>query len=48
MLVFFVAIDMTRVAILNERFPAGVLASGDVIRVVAPISSLLVRDLTGG
>jgi hypothetical protein len=48
MLVFFVAIDMTRVAIFNERFVAGALASGGVIRVVARIYPVLVRDLTGG
>jgi hypothetical protein len=48
MLVFFVAIDMTRVAILSARFLAGALASGGVIRVVARIYPVLVRDFTGG
>jgi hypothetical protein len=48
MLVFSVAIDMSGVAIPNERFLAGVLASGRVVRVVVRISSVLVRDFIGG
>jgi len=48
MLLFSVAIDMSSVAIPNERFLAGVLASGRVIRVVARINSVFVRDFIGG
>jgi hypothetical protein len=48
MLIISLAIDMRSVAIPNERFAAGLPDSARVIRVVARISLVLVRDFIGG